>query len=325
MASNDLRSAIIRILKDDEMSGYSIHKTLLMKGFKTWPNHVYTLLSQMEKDSRLLRSKWVVDKRKKNSPRRHLYSLSEAGNQEYENIVKDSLVVLMERFFKENISMEDLSFHMGLVREILGTRAKWSRNDSFRLVIASPTYHPLVCFPKFYYAVSEAYPNSSVYVVKNPWENGRSLENTKNLTFLDGSRDEIPLRDGFADYVLLQGFPKKSSVQTTVGESLRVLKDDVGCLFLDIPSIMSVEKRIPHNTIFPEYVLKLFYEMIGQDRSVRIEEVTRILSTSFEQVRNCEVNGRVSIFAAKKRTGSATLEMRPATTRSSAKVVATAQ
>ena len=97
MASSDLRSIIIRILKDDEMSGYSIYKSLLMKGLKTWPNHVYTLLSDMEKDRGLLRSRWVVDRRRNNSTRRHLYSLSETGNQEYEGIVKDSVVVLMER------------------------------------------------------------------------------------------------------------------------------------------------------------------------------------------------------------------------------------
>ncbi len=88
-----------------------------------------------------------------------------------------------------------------------------------------------------------------------------------------------------------------------LGECLRVLKDD-GYLFLEIPSIMAIERRVPHTTIFPEYVLKLFYDLCGQDRSVRIEQVNRMLSTYFEHVRNTEVRGKVIIHAANKKIKS---------------------
>lgn len=298
MPSSDLKAAILRILKDDELSGYSVYKLLAMKGVEKWPNHVYTTLVEMEKENGWLTSRWVGEG--KGGNRKHLYSLTPSGRGEYDDIVKDSLGILIERFFKENLSFEDLSFHMGLVRETFGVPAGWSNEDTFRLVIASPAYHPLVCFPKFYYAVSEAYPNSSIYVVKRPWEEAKPLEGRKNLTFVDGSRDDIPLRDGFADFILLQGFPSSSSVSTTVGECLRVLKGD-GCLFLEIPSILAVERRAPHNTIFPEYVLKLFYELCGQDRSVRIEAVNKMLSASFEHVREIEVRGKVIIHAVNKK------------------------
>lgn len=309
MSSKDLRPTIIRILNDEELSGYSIYKTLLMKGIKSWPNHIYTLLVEMENENHLLKSRWVEEKkRRKNNrngaPRKHLYSLSESGRDEYENIVRDSLGVLMERFYKENLSFEDINFHIELVNETLGETARWSRKDKFKLVISSPSYHPLVCFPKFYYAVSEAYPNSSIYVVKSPWNSVRPLEGAANLTFLDGSRNEIPLKDDFADYVLLQGFPNSSSVIATINESLRVLKDD-GCLFVEIPAVMTVEKRLPYNTVFPEYVLKLFYELCGQDRTVRLEDIRGILSGYFEHVKDLERRGRVIFYALGKKTKKA--------------------
>jgi DNA-binding PadR family transcriptional regulator len=303
--SEEIMATIIRILKDEEYSGYSIYKMLAAKGVKTWPNHVYTLLVRMEKELGLLKSRWVgggADKRreKTDAPRRHLYALSEAGAAEYDNIVRDSLGVLMERFFRENLSLEDLSFHIGLARETLGVPPMWERGGSFRLVIASPSYHPLVCFPKFYYAVSEAYPNASVYVVKTPWENAlRPLEARKNLTFVEGSRDDIPLRDGFADFVILQGFPNSSSVRATIGECLRVLKED-GYLFLEIPSILTAEKGMSHTTVFPEYVLKLFYELCGQDRTARIEEVRKALSACFAHTKSVEIRGKVIFQAAGK-------------------------
>ena len=204
----------------------------------------------------------------------------------------------MECFFKENLYFEDLSFHIGLAKETLGSPAKWSTDEAFRLVIASPTYHPLICFPKFYYALSEAYPKSDIYVVKNCWE--KPLNGRKNLTFLDGSRDEIPLKDNFADYVLLQGFPKASSVADTIGECLRVSKED-GCLFVEIPSMLAEEKRVSHITIFPECVLKLFYELCGQDRSVRMQDVEKMLSTHFDRVRSVEVRSKIIFYAARKK------------------------
>jgi DNA-binding PadR family transcriptional regulator len=294
MSSTDLTASILRILKDEELSGYSVYKLLSMKGEETWPNHVYTLLIQMEKDG-LLKSRWEDGKR--DARRRHLYSLSESGREEYEEIVKHSLGVLMERFFKDNLSFEDLAFHIRLAKETLGTPGKWSDRDPFRLVIASPAYDPLVCFPKFYYALSEAYPKSTIYVVKSPWE--ESIEGRKNLTFLDGSRNEMPLRDGFADYVLLQGFPKSASVEDTVNECARVLKAD-GCLFVSVPKLLTVDRKELHDTTFPEYVLKMFYKLCGQDRSASVGEVNEALSARWEHVRNVEVRGKLIFYAAKK-------------------------
>ena len=61
VSSKDLKNCIIRILKDDELSGYSIYKMLTLKGKETWPNHVYTLLVQMEKKEGWLKSRWRYD------------------------------------------------------------------------------------------------------------------------------------------------------------------------------------------------------------------------------------------------------------------------
>ena len=278
-----------------------------MKGVNTWPNHVYTLLGEMEGKG-LLKSRWT-DGRK--VPRRHFYSLSQSGRREYDKLVEDALGIIMERFFEENLSPGNMSYHIKFARDGWAGVAKWSMDDAFTLVIASPDYDPLTCFPKSYYTMSLAYPNSSVYVVKSPWR--KPLEGRKNLTFIDGSRDDIPLRDSFADYVLLQGFPNSSSVQDTIKECLRVLKDG-GCLFVWLPTILTVERGLPHNSDLPEYVLKLFYDISGQDRRVSSEEVSRVLSTRFKQVKNLEAFGMIMFYAFGKRaTGR---ETAPAETRS---------
>jgi len=166
MNSKKIKETIIRILGDyrnEALSGYLIYKMLKIKGIETWPNHVYTALLEMERKDGLLQSKWIVSK---GMHRKHLYSLSELGREEYKNLIKNSLGILMNCFFNDNLSFEFSSYDIELIRKTFGQNIGWSNHDSIKLVIASPNYHPLICFPKFYYALSEAYPNSSIYVVR---------------------------------------------------------------------------------------------------------------------------------------------------------------
>jgi hypothetical protein len=73
----------------------------------------------------------------------------------------------------------------------------------------------------------------------------------------------------------------------------------LGCLFIELPLILT-EKAAPHNTNFPEYVLKMFYKYCGMERPVEIDEVTKYLSTKFECVNLIGTRGKVIIHAAHK-------------------------
>jgi hypothetical protein len=137
----------------------------------------------------------------------------------------------MEKFFKGDLSLEDLSFHIKLVRGTFWGPGKLPDNKDFRLVVASPSYDPLVCFPKFYYALNGAYPKASIYVVGPSWVYAKPLRGTRNLVFLEGLRKDIPLRNNFADYLLLQGFPTSSPATDTINECTRVLKIRFGMPF----------------------------------------------------------------------------------------------
>jgi DNA-binding PadR family transcriptional regulator len=298
MKSKDLREFIIRILKYEELSGYSVYKTLSAKGLKVWPNHVYVLLRKMEKEG-LLKSRWsnATNSKRLKQAKKHLYSLSSPGEDEYNNIIYHSVLVLMERFFEENLLLEDLPFHIELVKETLGRLGSSPEVPHSRIVIASPAYDPLVCFPKFYYALSDAYSNSMIYVVKNPWIDKEQLVGRKNLVFLDGSRDDIPLKDNFADYLLLQGLPRSASPVETIDECIRVLKKD-GCFFLESSKIMIEESKY---TDFLEFVLKMFYDFCAQDQKVSLEELDKILSERFEIMKRVEVRNKFLYFCGRKR------------------------
>jgi len=118
---------------------------------------------------------------------------------------------------------------------------------------------------------------------------------------LDGARDEIPLKNGFADYVWLQGFPGSSSVEATMHECMRITKEKIGSLLVEIPSILTTEKREEHITTFPDYDLRLFYELYSDDRDIiNLEEVMDLLSSNFRIVKNVNIRGKLIFYASNK-------------------------
>jgi DNA-binding PadR family transcriptional regulator len=80
LTSSKLRGAIIRILEGKELSSYSVYRMLSMKGLSTWPNHVYTLLSEMENKEGILENRWLF-RMGKRPTRSHVYTLSKTGEE----------------------------------------------------------------------------------------------------------------------------------------------------------------------------------------------------------------------------------------------------
>lgn len=114
--------------------------------------------------------------------------------------------------------------------------------------------------------------------------------------FLDGWRHDMPLKDGFADYLMLEGFPKEAPEEEVVSECLRVLKDD-GHLIIRHPGVMTAERR-PKFTTFGEFASRLFYDFSEQDRVVSTGRVKELLSSRCREIRDAENRGNVVIYAS---------------------------
>ena len=142
---------------------------------------------------------------------------------------RESLDFLMGTYIQTNFARQDLpsliqtySRFLRQLHEALGVPIP--NGGGTKIVLAVPYCDPLTYHPMEYYAMSEAFPNASVSLVKPP--EMRLYNERPNLVLLDGWRHDIPLKDDYADYLYLRGFPECVSEEEAIRESLRVLRDD---------------------------------------------------------------------------------------------------
>ena len=293
MNKEALKRLIIRILIDREISGYDAYKELVTKGIRLRSNYLYMILSEM-RDKGLLKARWVENQR---GPRKHLYSLSDGGHEEFREQVRDSLSVIMDAFVHANLNAQDLPDH---VKVFKGALARFGiqppgRGDKF--VYTSPSFDPLVCYPLGIRLLSETYPTTSLVVVKPPGV--KFYDDRPNVTFVDGRRHDMPLRDGFAGYLMLEGFPRAAPEMKTILECARVLNDR-GHLLIRVPSVMLEESR-PRFGNFAEFALKQYYDISDQDRMVSLARVKSLLGESFGKLIEADVRGNLVLYAGEKR------------------------
>jgi DNA-binding PadR family transcriptional regulator len=296
------RKLIIRLLRESEATGSELFRQLTSKGVRTWPNHVYSSLAKMEREG-LLKSRWIGNP-KRGLSRKHVYSLSGKGTREFRKIMKDSVGLLMSEFVRSNLDVRELSDHSVAIASIISLVGvpPPSRADA-KVVLALPNPDPLICYPINFLALSDVVPNAAIYVVKPPGTQF-NLDPRPNLVFVDGWRHEMPLRESFADYLSLDGFPDVVPEEETIRECARVLKDD-GHLIVSVPGVMTEEKR-PRHVSFQEFVLEQYYSFYGDDRMVSVARVRDLLTQYFKEVKDRELYGDTYFYAKGKSLKQAT-------------------
>ena len=304
---DQIQKLIVRMLLNGEreLSGYDIWKELSMKGVKIKTNYLYMILNEMHVKQALLNARWVDNA---NGPRKHLYSLSKAGQDEFRAELKESVDLIMAAFIRANLASDNIPEHVDSIKRLFDLLEVPLPSAGARLVLTSPSFDPIICYPISFYALSETFPNASIFVVKPP---GTTLygDTPRNMAFLDGRRHDMPLKDDFADYLMLEGFPIGVPMKETVSECLRVLKSG-GHLIIRLPNVMTLEKRPKFSTL-AEFASKLFYDFSGQDRMISVEGLNEMLSRHCSRVRQEELRGNVVFYAlvAKKNKVLAPLQI----------------
>lgn len=303
MRKGALEKVIVRLLLDRELSGYDIHKELSLKGVKIRSNYLYMILTALHERG-MLRDRWVESS---NGPRRHLYSLSKRGEEEFRGMLKESVNLLMDAFVHANVNARDVPDHSDSIKAMFSSLRIPPPSRGSKYVVTVPSFDPLLCYPIAFHILSETFADASIFVIKPPGV--KMMEDRSNLTFLDGWRQDIPLKDGFADYLMLEGFPRDASQEDVISECARVLKDD-GHLIIRHPTVMTDEKK-PKFATFGEFASRLFYDVSDQDRTVGVELVKQLVSRYYKRVGAGEYRGNFVLYASvRKRADGVFLKQR---------------
>lgn len=140
------------MLAGKEKSGYEIWKQLSVKGIKERTNYLYMLLAEMQRKE-LLSGRWVGNPA---GPRRHHYSLGKKGEDELKKLLAESVEVVMDAFVNSNLSAQNMQEHVESVRGLFRILDFPCPRPGERLVLATPPFDPLICYPLSFQAFIEA-------------------------------------------------------------------------------------------------------------------------------------------------------------------------
>ncbi len=233
-----------------------------------------------------------------NGGRRHLYSVGGKGKEALDSSLMESLTLLMTSYVNYMRHIEDFT-GFAKVLIVASTQLEMPVPQEGERVVLAVSYHdPLTCY-QLIFSLTDLFPQSEVYVVAPP---GMEIfEQRKNMTVLHGWRYDIPLKDGFADYVIIEGFPSKVSEDKTIGEAMRVLRSG-GNFVAQVKNTMVKEKR-PEYPFFSEYVEELYYQLFKQDREISTEHIESLLAKYSQQQKSADINGTTMFHCRKGSTG----------------------
>lgn len=289
----DLERNILRMIsEEEEICGYELWKRMSSKGIKCHSNHLYVVLKDMEKEG-ILKGRWV-ERENHSGARKHLYSIGKEGKDVMNSILKDSLSVLMTSYVNEMRQLNDYSGFASVIAQASVQLGLPTPAEDEKIVLSIPYHDPLTCY-QLIFSLTDSFPNSSLYLVTPP--KMEIYESRPNMTVLHGWRHDMPLKDEFADLVILEGFPYQVSEEETIRECFRVLKEG-GNLVVQVKNTM-VEEREPEFPFFSEYVEKLYYELFQQDRKISREKVASILQRYFKKQTEANIMG-TTVFYGKR-------------------------
>ncbi len=294
MHPGELERIILRVLSEEELCGYDLWKNLSSKGFKFHSNHIYVTLAGMERRG-LVSSRWLDKDNGTKAPRKHLYTIGGKGIEEMNTYLTEALNLLMTSYVNFIRNVEDYSGFSSVIMQASASLQMPLPAEGARIVLAIPYHDPLTCY-QMIYSLSDTFRSTQLYVITPPEMELHQVR--ANMTTLHGWRYDMPLRDGFADYLIMEGFPRQVSEQKTVAECARVVGGE-GIFIIQVKNAMVSEKKSQY-PFFSEYVERLYYDLFRQDREISQKGLSLLLSRHFGALKEIDFLGTTLFYCREK-------------------------
>jgi hypothetical protein len=207
-----------------------------------------------------------------------VYRLSKKGRKEREKILL-AAIDTVHGFYSEYL------LNLPSETNVLSRISKLMSNDLDRkaeIAFVSPEYS--VMHKKILSVLHGEVPEAKIYFVK-PASLAVDLD-LVNLWFLNGSYDSVPLRDNYVDLLIVVDIPKKESVETSLKEWRRVLKQH-GTLAMITPTIMIHEYDDPLS--IGNFIEKYEHEAVEKGENVEAKALELLLRKFFRKVEEKQI------------------------------------
>jgi len=232
MRTADLEKVILKLFGHKEFYGYEVHKILASEGIEIEISRLYRVLNGMLKEG-LLESSWETSRL---GPRKRMYRMGEKGRAAFNDIFVDAIKTVHSFY---GLYLQSLIPKVNVFTEIYQLLTNELKDDATLVFITlgfTPMHEMIVQY------LHRRLPRGRIVLVK---PSTLTVDvNLPNLLFLDGFHNEVPLKTGYADHLIVIALPTKKSLAGALKEWHRVLKPH-GTLAILTPAILLEQYEDP--------------------------------------------------------------------------------
>jgi DNA-binding PadR family transcriptional regulator len=269
MRTEDLKKVVLRTFGPREFYGYEVHKELASEKVDVGISRLYRVLTEMLREG-LLEGRWEKGQL---GPRRRVYRIGKKGKEERKKLLLEAIDTV-HGFYSEYL------LNLPAETNVLNSAVKLLSNNVDRkgeIAFISPTYS--VMHEKILHKLHNEMPQAKIYFVK-PASLTVDLD-FDNLSFLNGTCDNIPLKDGYVDLAMVAEAPEKDFLEESLTEVHRVLKQD-GKLAIVIPTILACKYDDPLS--IGNFIEKYEHEASEKGDYIDAEALRALLQKLFNSV-----------------------------------------
>lgn len=282
MKTMDLKSLILKMFRREEFYGYDVHKRLMSENIKVEISRLYKVLNEMLREG-LLEYRW---KKSQFGPKMKVYRLSEKGREELNKIFLDAIQTV-HNFYGEYLMSLPPKINVFDSLSSLLTGELEDGGDIVYIVSQYSLMHELM-IRGLHGKVSHA----KIYLVKPSTETVNL--NLENLTVLNGTYDDIPLKDSYADIILVAEMPQNNLLENALKEWCRVLKRK-GKVTILVPTVLVEDYEDP--LTIGDFIEKNEHEIIEKGERIDKRIFQAQLKNFFQKTEERQII-HMTIFSA---------------------------
>jgi DNA-binding PadR family transcriptional regulator len=273
---------ILKMFGDREFHGYEVHKRLTLHNHRIEISRIYRVLNEMLREG-LLEGRW---EKSRFGPNKKVYRVGGNGRKELDSILSESIRTVHMFYGKY---LMNLAPKVNILDDICNPLIEGlGRKGNLGLVTLQ--FSPMI--ENILRHIRGISPGTRMHLVK-PMSLSVDLR-LEGLTVIDGTYNDIPLRDKLVDLLIVIDLPPGRSLRTTMKQWHRVLNTK-GRLAILTPSIL-VERHNDPLTI-GDFVEKHEHEILEQGQKIDKEVLHNLLNQYFRKVQERQIV-HMAIFQA---------------------------
>lgn len=282
MRTEELKKVVLRTFGSREFYGYEVHKELASEKVDVGISRLYRVLTEMLREG-LLEGQW---EKSVLGPRRRVYRIGKKGKEESKKLLLEAINTVHGFYSEYLLNLPDETNVLSSMYKLLSSNVDRKGEIAF----ISPTYS--VMHEKILHKLHNEMPQAKIYFVK-PASLTVDLS-FDNLWFLNGTCDNIPLRNGYVDLAIVAEAPEKDCLEKSLTEVHRVLNQD-GTLAMVIPTTLVCKYDDPLS--IGNFIEKYEHEASEKSDYVEAEALKELLQKLFNKVEEKEIV-HMTIFLA---------------------------